>query len=75
MAQVTDLIDRLDPGKINFGRHAIGTGNPDTDTRLADDELYPEGSSYVNRQNAELWVKLNNPNGVGVWIKQVSCPS
>lgn len=48
MAQVTNLKERVHPGKVVLARQMQGNGAPTSDTRLADDTDYPVGSEYVD---------------------------
>ena len=61
MADVTNLKERVHPGKVIITRQMTGTGVPtDTDTVLSVEADYPVGSSYLNQTSNILYFKTAN---------------
>jgi hypothetical protein len=60
MPNVTNLRERVHPGKVILAREMRGTGAPTTDTRLADNNLYPVGSTYLDEATNKLYIKKPN---------------
>lgn len=66
---VTNLHDRVHPGKVVLSRDLAGVGDPSTDSRLADNTLYPVGSSFLDEATGEQYVKLSTG-----WTAQIQSP-
>jgi len=72
---VTQLTWRRGEIKAELARDAMGQGSPVSDPILANDTIYPIGSSYLNLTSGAIWYKtsagINPTTGAiqaGAWV-------
>jgi len=67
---VTNLADRMHPGKVILGRKVQGNGVPTSDATtngLANDTKYPVGSDYLDLDTGKEWSKRTIA-GASRWV-------